>query len=246
MLNPITALFGGMKNTAQVATPATQPATPTSQLNQNPGTTAPQNGTIPATLPNEGTSGSPAVDFAKLWDTPANPDQTNKSLFANIDPAKIQEAAGKIDFAKVVSPEILARIQAGGADASAALVEAMNRTAQTVYGQSAVATTQIVDRAVQEAMGRFEQTLPNHIKKQTASDSLRSQNKFLSNPAIAPVVNAVQTQLMGQFPNASPEELNQMTMQYVQQFADVVTPKKSPKETKGKDDGFDWEAFSNS
>lgn len=244
MLNPITALFGGMKNTAPA--PAAPAPTPTSQLNQAPGTVAPQNGTVPATLPNEGTSGSPAVDFAKLWDTPANPDQTNKSLFANIDPAKIQEAAGKIDFAKVVSPEILTRIQAGGADASVALMEAMNRTAQTVYGQSAVATTQIVDRAVQEAVSRFEQSLPNQIKKQTASESLRAQNKMLSNPAIAPVVNAVQAQLNNQFPNASTEELNQMTMQYMQQFADVVAPKKAPKETKGKDDGFDWDAFSQS
>jgi len=248
MMNPITALFGGMKNTAPTSAPAAPAPTPTSQLSQNPGTVAPQNGSVPATPPNEGSSGTPNVDFSKLWDTPANAGDANKPLFANIDPAKIQEAAGKIDFAKVVSAETLAKIQAGGPEASAAFIDALNRTAQTVYGQSAVATTQIVDRAVQEAVARMEQNLPNHIKKQTASDALKSQNKLLANPAIAPIIGAVQGQLMGQFPNASPEEINQMTMQYVQQFADTMAPKKaaSSGNKNPKDDAFDWDAFANS
>lgn len=254
--NAIHALFGG--GTPQTAQPV--PA-PQGQLNQNPGatpaastTTAAPNGIVPANSDGTANTGNPAqptpmADFAKLWETKPTDDAGNKSIFANIDPQKVREAAGKVDFAQVVTPETLAKIQAGGQDATMALAEALNKVAQTVYAQSAVASTQLIDRALAEQSTRFEAKLPELVKRQTVAESVRGENKIFSDPSLVPVVNLIQNQLVQTYPNASPVELKDMTVKYFKEIASAVNPapapSKSSKTAKG-DDGFDWEAFANS
>lgn len=252
--NAIHALFGGS------SAPANAPAVPApnGQLNQNPGaqsaastTTAAPNGVLPANpdgTANTGTTppATPMADFAKLWETvPTNGAET-KSIFANVDPQKVREAAGKLDFAQVVTPETLSKIQAGGADAATAFAEALNKVAQTVYAQSALTNTQLIERALAEHSNQFEAKIPGLLKKQTASEAVRGENKIFSDPSLAPVVGLIQTQLQAKYPEASAAELKDMTVKYFKQMSSVINPSES-QSTKGKngkaDDGMDWEAF---
>lgn len=245
-------LFGGSSAPAPAAPPA-----PTSQTTQNPGATAPgtsstlpPNGMVPGNAdgtPNTGSAAAPMAEFSKLWETKPNDGATTSSLFANIDPAKVQEAAGKVNFAQVVGAETLSKIQAGGPEAAQAFVEAMNKVSQTVYAQSAVATTQLIDRALAEQSTRFEAKLPDLIKRQTASESLKGDNAIFSNPAIAPVVNLIQNQVATMYPNATAAEQKQWTVKYFKELTQAVNPPAPTPKSKGKkdDDGFDWEAFAN-
>ena len=249
-------LFGG-GNSQSAQSPTPQPS-PTSQMNQNPGATpaastsaTSANGMVPGNpdgSPNTGAAPTPMADFSKLWETKATDGNANTSLFANIDPQKVQEAAGKVNFAQTIGSETFAKIQAGGPEAAQAFVDAMNKVSQTVYAQSAVATTQLIDRALAEQATRFEAKLPELVRKQNVSEGLKGENPIFSNPALAPVVGMIQNQLSGQFPNASAAELKQMTVKYFTEMTGAMAPapKQSKSNTKGKDDGFDWDAFANS
>jgi hypothetical protein len=236
-------LFGGSSAPAPAAPPS-----PNSQLQQNPAaapaaltTNAAPNGVLP---PGSEPPATPMAEFSKLFDTKPNDGTGSQSLFANIDPAKVQEAAGKVNFAQVVGSETLAKIQAGGPEAAQAFVEAMNKVSQTVYAQSAVATTQLIDRALAEHSTRTEAKLPELIKRQSASESLKGDNAIFSNPAVAPVVGMIQNQIASMYPNATATEQKQMVVKYFKDLTGAVSPPPAPKkESKKGDDGFDWEAF---
>lgn len=235
------------------------PATPGVQAPANtPGSippTAPNTGAVaPSTAPNGVIPVAPKPDatpldqFADLWkNEPTDPNAPQSAgIFGNVDPKKFMEAAGKIDFTKVVTPEQLQQITAGGEDAMKAFASALNSVAQTTYAQSAFAATKITEQAVNRARDSFLAELPQHIKKQVAGDSLRKENPVFSNPAVAPIISALESQLAVKYPQASSNELTEMAKKYVEALGTSFGPKpQSPQDTsgiKGSKD-FDWDAY---
>jgi len=205
------------------------------------------NGQIPPVDPNA--LADPATAFAqfdKLWETaPTDPNAPPSGIFGNVDPKKFMEAAGKIDFGKVITPEQLQSISAGGEGAMAAFAAAMNSVAQGVYAQSAFATTKIVEQALNKSRESFLSELPTHIKKQTVTDSLRAENPIFSNPAVQPIISALEAQMTVKYPNATAPEITQMAKQYVEALGSSFAPKPkldpgAPKNKKGE---TDWSSF---
>jgi len=246
-------LFGGSQ---APKAPAPTPAAP-SQVTQNPSANAPAattatfpNGLIPGNpdgSPNTGKEPTPFAEFSDLWKTAPSTGQETTSIFGQVDHSKVQEAAGKLNFGQVVSQETLAKIQSGGPEAVAATLEALNKVAQTVYGQSAVATTQLIDKALAEQSARFEAKLPALVRKQSAKEGISGENPIFTNPAVAPVVGMIQSQLETQFPQATAAEIKKMTVKYFNEMTGSLAPKPTKTSTAGKaDDGFDWDAFANS
>lgn len=224
------------------ATPAAaQPAGP-SQVNQPgvalPGTasssqTAP-NGIVPSPdqALNVGQNGTPAAaaspldTFKDVWQTPTNsqPAQT-ASMFGAVDPQKLMESAGKIDFAKAATPEQLALINGGGQQAMETMMQVMNKVAQTVYAQSAFATTKIVDQALTRAQESYDARLPSLVKKFSVNENLQTENPLLSNPALTPLVSALSDQLVRKNPNATSAEIQQQVNDYFAALGTTFAPK---------------------
>ena len=236
--------------TAAPATPA--PGAPTTPGNIPPGTGIPATTTTTGTAPNgvvpePGTKPTPFEAFKDLWENkPADPNapEPQKGVFGTIDPQKFMEAAGKIDFGKIITPEQLAAIQGGGEGAAKAFAEAMNKVAQSTYAQSAFATTKIVEQALAKSEEQFLAKLPQHIKKQTVTDSLRAENPIFSNPAVQPLIEAMETRFAVKFPNASAPELTKMAKDYIAEIGKSFSPKaKEPKEAKTKSGETDWSKF---
>jgi hypothetical protein len=155
------------------------------------------------------------------------------------------EAAAKVDFSKVVDQETLSKITAGGEEAATAFLTALNRTAQQVYGQSAVTTAKIVQQAVANAREDFQKELPDVIKRQGARTAVFEQNPAFQNPAVAPLIEAQVSQLALKYPKASQSELVGMAKEYLTQVASLINPPKgdaSPKgkTTKAEDDWADY------
>jgi hypothetical protein len=234
-------------NTAPANTPGSIPATA-----PNTGATAP--GTAPNGVNPGNADGNPKPDatpldqFTDLWkNEPVDPNAPNSnSIFGDIDPKKFMEAAGKIDFTKVVTPEQLQKITAGGEDAMASFAQALNAVAQSTYAQSAFASTKIVEQALQKAQAKLMADLPSHIKKQTVSDSLRSENPVFANPAVQPIISALESQLTVKFPNASAPEITQMARQYVEALGTSFAPKPQAPESTGRPgtkEETDWSTF---
>jgi len=190
---------------------------------------------------------APFEAFSELWQpvkTDPNAPDPNAGVFGTIDPKKFMEAAGKIDFAKVVSPEQLAAIAGGGEAAGKAFMEAMNKVAQSAYAQSAFATTKIVEQAVAKSKETFLSELPQHIKRQTVTDSLRTENPIFANPAVAPIISALEAQMTVKYPNATAPEITAMAKQYVEQLGTAFTKKiEIEKDAKAGKGETDWSLF---
>ena len=238
--------------------PAPQPQGPSGVNNpgqplpgtQASGQTAP-NGLIPDGSSNAPPSGSPAPaaspldGFKDIWQTPANPDpNANQALFANLDPQKLMESAKKVNFSGALTQENLQKIQAGGQDAIQALQESLNSVAQTVYAQSAIATTKIVEQALGKQQERYDANLPTLVKKFSTNESLLSNNPLLQNPAIQPLVGALQEQLIRKNPNATSAEIQQQVSDYFAALGNTFATKTATPAGQGKTkEAEDWDKF---
>jgi hypothetical protein len=200
------------------------------------------NGLVPPNT--DKSSESPLDQYADLWkNDPSSGDATPPGVFGNVDPQKFMEAAARVDFSKSIPQEQLQAIAAGGEGAMQAFASALNTVSQNVYAQSAFASTKIVEQAMARAKESFMSELPQHIKKQSVSDSLRAENPIFLNPAVQPIISALEAQLTVKFPNASASELQTMAKQYVEALGTSFAPKpKENPQTSGRAE-TDWNSF---
>lgn len=220
-------------------TPGNMPAAPV--VSNMPGTGVTPNNSV-ANQPDNTTSQSPLDAFKDLFTIdPATSNPANSIPTFNVDQAKLREAAAKNDFSKVIPPELLEKIAAGGAEAQQAMMAAMNAMSQRVYADSAFATTQILEAALKKQAEAIESRLPGLIKNQNLSESLRTENPIFSHPAAAPMLDTLQKQVLQKFPNATVTEQKEMAQKWLLSFAEAASPVSKVTETAGK--GEDWSAF---
>lgn len=206
-----------------------------------PGTDA--NGVVPP-----GAAEAPLDKYKDLWQPVVhdekNPAPQNQGP-APVDPQKLMEAAAKVDFSKIVNQDMLAKIAGGGEEAAAAFVQALNLTAQTVYGQSAVTTAKIVEQAVSQARDDFASQIPGMLRNQNIKSRVFEDNPAFNNPAVAPLIEAQVQQLSLKYPKATPAELNGMAKEYLAGVAGLINPPKADASAKGKTSaqGEDWDAY---
>ena len=212
-----------------------QPPAQTAQSSQ----TAP-NGVVPASASGE----SPLEKFAALWE-PTKTDPNAPAAPQPVSAEQIMEAAGKVDFTKVLSQEDLAKIAAGGDDAIAALSSVLNKSMQTAYGHSALAATKLVEQAVSKAEESFAAKLPTLINQQTSRNALLSDNPAFSNPAVAPIVEIIHQQLVNKFPTATPNEIAAMAKEMMSGAAQVFNPSKTPDPAATAKKEDDWSLYAN-
>lgn len=221
------SIFEKLFGAAQPA-PTPAPAAPAAPGNLNPAATqaSATNPTVPDAAQTQNTTepaapASPMDQFNELWQPNAIDPAANQPLI-NIDPKALADAARKTDFAKLIQPELMARVQAGGEDGSNAMMQMLNQVAQGVYAQSAFATSKMVEQAVAKAREQFNSDIPAHVKKLQVSDTLRQENPVFNHPAASPILGAVESQLTVKYPNASASEITTMAKQYLEGFANAV------------------------
>lgn len=223
---PIPAAAAAAPN--QMAKAADMPAQQSAQTDPN--------GVIPAE--------SPLDKFSKVWEpAPTDPNALPPGSGA-VTPEQLMEAAGKVDFAKVLDPTALQAIAAGGEGAMQAFVSSMQKISQTVYGHSAYATTKIVEQAVSQAEDRFAAKLPGLINSQSSKNQLLQENAAFNNPAVAPIVQMIHAQIATKYPNASSSEITAMAKEMMQGAATVFNPVAPISAAKKKEsEGEDWSKY---
>lgn len=182
---------------------------------------------VTAVTPIEETNVSPLDQYKDLWEpvvTQGVDGTLPANMFAGANQTKMLEAARKVDFAKSIPPEVLAKISAGGPEAAQAFMLALNDVSQRSYAQSSFASTKIVEAALAKFQEGLDNRLPSQIKKHQVSDSIRESNPALMHPAAAPIMEALQAQLTVKFPNATVAELRKMSGEYLSNFNSVANP----------------------
>lgn len=208
----------------------------------------PGNGVVPANQENSTASEkeeSPLDSFKDMWKNEDKSDDSQEHNMFNVDQSKLLEAAKKVDFSRAISPELIQKISAGGEEAAAALPQILNQVTQTVYAQSTLASTKIMEKALEQQREQFQKELPNIIKSHSLNDSLRNDNPIFSNPAVAPMLDMVKNQLVLKHPDSTASELQKMAIDFVEKFAKTLSPPKEDVDKKGNSTskGEDWSKF---
>lgn len=211
----------------------------------------PANPTVPVTDPAANPAVAPAADpnavkspldqFTKLWETVPNKDDKSNAAPAPLTAEQLQKVMAKIDFSSSVTPEQLAAIQTGGDEATAALPAILNAALQQSMVQTTLINNKLTEKAVADAIAKQAAELPAQLRSQTASDHLKTSNPLFSNPAVKPVIEATQAQLLQKFPNATPAEITKMTQDYITAMGETFAPKAVANDNGV--DSTDWDLF---
>lgn len=161
---------------------------------------------------------APLGNYLKMWEIDPNKKAPESPVPTfNADPTKMQELAATVDFTKQIEPELMARAMKGD---GAALIEVVNKSAQAGFAHSNLATTKIVESALNSLNNKYEtEFIPRILAAERTRNHVAEDNPIFSNPAAAPVVNLVRNQIMTQYPTASPQEIKTMVNDYLTGFS---------------------------
>lgn len=230
--------------TSTPAAPAQQPAAPAAQpqITGAETPTAAVNGVVP---PTPITPAEPApLDKLATMVQPSNttpPPPQDDRIFGAINPAEFQQAAGKIDFTKAITPEIMAAAAAGGEEGVKAMMAAVNAASQQVYAHSAAATTALIEKAISTHTERLTERLPSALTQHAINDQIAT-SPILGHAASKPILDGLVSQLRAANPTAPADVIvakaNEYLSTYAQQFISSTTPAPA-----GQVDNMDWEKF---
>lgn len=238
--------------------PAQQPQQPAAPANELSNTTVPNANTptsdgshaaFPATKTGES---SPLDGYKDIWQTPAAKG-AQETLVPTItaDPTAMMKAAQGYDFTKGMDPEMLQKATSGDATAFATVV---NSAVQAGFAAAATAAANITKGALQEQARKFEsEYAPNMLRNASITNKVSETVSLANDPAAAPIVSALRTQLSAKFPQASADEIATHVNSYLTEFAGSIAAanggriqSKSELETKQSSMGRpeqDWSAF---
>lgn len=185
---------------------------------------------VPAEVPSGQTQDTPqGLDkFTDMWNIkPEDLPKPHESPFANVTPEAIQQVAGKTDFSKVITEDMMAKISAGGQEGVAATITALNAVAQQTYAQSAGASMKLIETALAKQREQMMSDLPNIIKQQNVTNNLRTQNPIFSHPAAAPMLDMFAKQLQLKNPTADTATIQAQAQEFLLSFAEAANPQKA-------------------
>jgi hypothetical protein len=190
---------------------------------------APGQGVVPASAANAAAvprePESPLDTFKDLWEpVPIDPANPVPAAPQPLTAEQVQAAVAKANFAGAVTPDQMAAINQGGEAAQVAMAAMMNSVAQQVMVQATMVNNKLTEKAVATALEAQKAEIPGMLRKQQSTSHLNDTSALFSNPAIKPVVEATQAQLLQKFPNATPAEITTMTQDYIQAMGEQFAP----------------------
>jgi len=215
-------------NAAGNPAPAAAPANPAAPADQSAAPAA---------------AASPLDGYKDLWQpvTNANGD-ANAPLF-NIDAAKISEAAGKANFTTGINPELIQSALKGDATA---LSQVINASSQQAFAQATIASTKLIEQALEKHGQRQAELVPNMVKRQMVSDSMATSPLY-QHEATRPLLSALEQQLAAKHPNATAAQITEHAKNYIAEFAKIAggntQPATDPSSLPASKGGNDFSEF---
>ncbi len=226
------------------------PVTPEAQVPPNQGnipaapTTViePLNPTAPITpAPEAKEPDSPLAPFEDLWSNTAKPEGTETAAPTEMTQEAIAKVMEGANFSNIMTPELQAKVEAGGADAATAMEAMLNSLGRQALTQSTMISNKLTANAIKEALAAQALTIPDLVRAQSAKNHLIESNPVFSNPAVKPLVDAAQAQFLQKNPNATQSDLTNMTQDLMTAMAETFGPKVTPANEVAGD--INWEKF---
>ena len=195
---------------------------------------------------------SPLDSFKDLWQSNDNKENENNNNNTNDDqnqnglevtPEVLQKSLNNVDFSSALTEETLSKIAEGGEGATQAFASAMTEVAKQTMMQSILVSNKIAEKRIEAAKEEYSKNLPNDIRAQTTAFNAAQQHPVLKDPAIRPVVEATQDQLLKKFPQATPNEITEMTVNYLTSMGKLFGNKDDDSQSSSAPTEEDWEKF---
>ena len=177
-----------------------------------------------------------------LWQPVTTEQKEVEPLFA-VDQSKLMEAAGKLDYTKLIKPEQLQAIARGGEEAAQAFMQAINAVGQAGFANALSANVKLIEQAMERKEAEFEARIPGAIKSFNIESSL-SSDPVLKHPAARPVVGAIAKAMAAKNPDATPGELQEAALNLLREIAGEGKETKQAKaqqQQQEKAGAFDWD-----
>lgn len=214
------SFFGNMFNrTAAPAPAAPVPATQTTQQAQIADPAAQQTAQTTSSA-----ESSPLDQFAALWqnDTKSQEQQVDPNKIFNVDSKALNAQVKQMNFLGTIPPKVQEALKAGGEDAVKANLYLMNQASQSAFAQVTQLVPNIIEAALAKQSEQFESRVAEVVRKNALSNTLIETNPIAANPAAQPIVQLVQQAILQKHPNATPQQMAEMTGQYLNNFAQAV------------------------
>lgn len=183
---------------------------------------------------------SPLDPFKTLWeDVPIDPNAPVETAPVELTAEAVQKVMEGANFVPQITDDQRAAIVAGGEGAQEAFNAALNSVAQQVMTQATLVGNKLSERQIQVAIDKHMATIPELLRKQGSTEHLRTTNPIFENPAVKPIIDATQAQLLQKFPQASHAEITKMTQDFILAMGESFAP---PTETLVPGE-TDWGSF---
>lgn len=171
-----------------------------------------------------GPNPSPMDEFTSLWNTPKpkEGEVQDAPITFNVDPTKVMEQARKMKFTNSVTPESLEKMAAGGPEGVQEMLKLIDAASQQAFAQSAMTSTKVFEQGLESSYQRATKQLPSMVRKETIGQALREDNPLFTNPATAPILQAIEAQLIQQHPNATTAQIKAHAQRYLSGFANEI------------------------
>lgn len=192
---------------------------------------------------------SPFDNFKDLWKTP-EPGKAGGIPSAvpsfTLDPAKLREVASSIDYSANFPAEKL-KAAFGGDETS--MREMMNHLGTEAFVHNFSAGAKTMQSAMEKSTSMLtEGTIPELLRRNQVNQLTKSASELFSNPATAPFMQNLTTQMANQFPAASPEGIKDMAVEYFNKMMEVqvgqtgkmIVDKPTDKASKQSTDWDSW------
>lgn len=175
---------------------------------------------------------NPFDDYAKLFKSAAENSDIQAPTFS-LDPKVIADVAGKMDFTKGISPELMSKATSGDA---AAMMQLIQETGRNAYRASLEHATKLTDTHLGQRSEFETKNLKRGVKEQLTSDALSQGNANLNHPTIKAELNRIAKQFAAspEYADASPAEIAKAAHNYMNDLHAAMNPADPNKTKEGK------------
>jgi hypothetical protein len=209
----------------------TQPNGTQQQQQQNPqGTQGSQN-----TGTNE--TKNPLDVYGKMFDTPDGND--DKPPTFSIDSKVMDQVVSSQDFMNGADPELVQLATSGDVKA---LMQLINHSSRSAYRAAIEHGGVLTDKFVGSYSQHQNKKLPDVLKGHFTEQSLAANTPNFKHPVVKRQLTEIAQRLQKQHPDASPQEIADMSRDYLTELMSAITPE-DPNKTKPKDGEVEWEKY---
>lgn len=186
----------------------------------------PNGATLPDTNQNSGDNQTPqgtnnAVDplaaYSKMFDNPTNKDTAPTF---SIDDKILGSVAEAQDFMKGINPELMQQATSGD---MGAMMKMMNEVARNAYKTSLQHSGRLTEGFVGSRESFTEKGFTTKVRGELTANALTGTPNF-KNPVVRKQLIQIAENLQQQHPDAAPEEIAQMSRDYITELGKAINP----------------------